>query len=88
MGRKLYDLVGEDPACRFSPFCWRSRLALAHKGLDVETILEGDDVDISEFKAKLKAELKEELLAEITGELEGALNADDGTSGVPMRPDW
>ncbi len=49
-------------------------------GLDVETILEGDDVDISEFKAKLKAELKEELLAEIKGELEGALNADDGTS--------
>ena len=38
MGRKLYDLVGEDPACRFSPFCWRSRLALAHKGLDVETV--------------------------------------------------
>ncbi len=49
-------------------------------GLDVETILEGDDVDISEFKAKLKAELKEELLAEIKGELEGALNAEDGTS--------
>ncbi|MBD0271446.1 MAG: glutathione S-transferase family protein [Acetobacteraceae bacterium] len=38
MSRKLYDLVGDDPACRFSPFCWRSRLALAHKGLDVETV--------------------------------------------------
>lgn len=38
MSRKLYDLVGEDPTCRFSPFCWRSRLALAHKGLDVETV--------------------------------------------------
>jgi Fe-S oxidoreductase len=49
-------------------------------GLDVETILEGDDVDISEFKAKLKAELKEELIAEIKAELEGALNSEDGTS--------
>src|SRR4029450_6536124 len=36
MGRTLYDLAGEDPDCRFSPFCWRSRLALAHKGLDVD----------------------------------------------------
>jgi glutathione S-transferase len=38
MSRILYDLAGEDPACRFSPFCWRSRLALAHKGLDVEAV--------------------------------------------------
>ena len=38
MSRTLYDLAGEDPARRFSPFCWRSRLALAHKGLDVETV--------------------------------------------------
>ena len=38
MGRTLYDLAGEDPDCRFSPFCWRSRLALAHKGLDVDAV--------------------------------------------------
>jgi glutathione S-transferase len=38
MSRTLYDLAGEDPACRFSPFCWRSRLALAHKGLEVEAV--------------------------------------------------
>ena len=38
MSRTLYDLAGEDPACRFSPFCWRSRLALAHKGLEVDAI--------------------------------------------------
>jgi glutathione S-transferase len=31
----LYDLAGADPARRFSPYCWRIRLALAHKGLDV-----------------------------------------------------
>jgi glutathione S-transferase len=35
---RLYDLAGADPACRFSPYCWRTRLALAHKGLEHETI--------------------------------------------------
>ncbi len=34
----LYDLAGADPELRFSPFCWRIRLALAHKGLEAETI--------------------------------------------------
>lgn len=36
--RVLYDLAGADPARRFSPYCWRTRMALAHKGLNVETI--------------------------------------------------
>ena len=35
---RMYDLAGADPAVRFSPYCWRVRMALAHKGLDVETI--------------------------------------------------
>ena len=34
----MYDLAGADPAVRFSPYCWRVRMALAHKGLPVETI--------------------------------------------------
>ena len=34
----LYDLAGAEAARRFSPFCWRTRMALAHKGLDVETV--------------------------------------------------
>ena len=34
----MHDLAGADPALRFSPYCWRTRLALAHKGLDAETI--------------------------------------------------
>ncbi len=34
----LYDLAGADPALRFSPYCWRTRMALAHKGLPVETV--------------------------------------------------
>jgi len=38
MTRKLHDLAGADPNRRFSPYCWRTKLALAHKGLDVETI--------------------------------------------------
>jgi glutathione S-transferase len=38
MTRVLYDLAGADPALRFSPYCWRAKLALAHKGLEVETV--------------------------------------------------
>lgn len=38
MARRMYDLAGEDPGRRFSPYCWRIRMALAHKGLAVETI--------------------------------------------------
>ena len=38
MIRKLYDLAGADPERRFSPYCWRTKLALAHKGLEVESI--------------------------------------------------
>ena len=38
MALTLYDLAGADPALRFSPYCWRAKLALAHKGLQVETV--------------------------------------------------
>jgi glutathione S-transferase len=38
MSITLYDLAGADPAMRFSPYCWRTRFALAHKGLAVETV--------------------------------------------------
>ena len=34
----LYDLAGADPELRFSPYCWRARFAIAHKGLPVETV--------------------------------------------------
>ena len=34
----LYDLAGAESNRRFSPFCWRARMALAHKGLAVETV--------------------------------------------------
>jgi glutathione S-transferase len=32
----LYELAGQDPDIRFSPYVWRIRLALAHKKLDYE----------------------------------------------------
>ena len=38
MPLKLYELVGTDASRPFSPFCWRTRMALAHKGLSAETI--------------------------------------------------
>ena len=34
----LHDLAGADPDLRFSPYCWRTRFALAHKALPVETV--------------------------------------------------
>jgi glutathione S-transferase len=34
----MYDLAGVENDRRFSPFCWRARMALAHKGLAVETV--------------------------------------------------
>ncbi len=34
----MHDLAGADGDLRFSPYCWRTRFALAHKGLPVETI--------------------------------------------------
>jgi glutathione S-transferase len=36
--RTLYDLAAAEAERRFSPYCWRTRMALAHKGLAVETI--------------------------------------------------
>jgi glutathione S-transferase len=38
MPLKLFELVGTDVGRPFSPFCWRTRMALAHKGLSAESI--------------------------------------------------
>ena len=35
---QLYDLAGAEDDRRFSPYCWRTRMALKHKGLEFETI--------------------------------------------------
>ncbi len=33
-----YELVGHDPSRPFSPHCWKSAMALAHKGLEFERV--------------------------------------------------
>ena len=38
MTRQLYELCGIDAARVFSPYCWRSRMALAHKRLSFESV--------------------------------------------------
>jgi glutathione S-transferase len=38
MNLKLFELVGTDAGRPFSPYCWRTRMALAHKGLSAQTI--------------------------------------------------
>jgi glutathione S-transferase len=38
MSIQLYDLATADPALRFSPYCWRVKMALAHKGLAWEEV--------------------------------------------------
>lgn len=35
---QLYDLVGEDISRPFSPHCWKVKMALAHKGLDFQSV--------------------------------------------------
>jgi glutathione S-transferase len=35
---QMYDLAGSDESLRFSPFCWRTRFAIAHKRLALDTI--------------------------------------------------
>jgi glutathione S-transferase len=38
MERKLYELCAAEDGRLYSPYCWRTRMALAHKGLDAEFI--------------------------------------------------
>jgi len=38
MAIMLYELAAAKPEIRFSPYCWRTRFALAHKGLPAQTL--------------------------------------------------
>ena len=38
MTLKIYDLAAAEDDRRFSPYCWRAKMALRHKGLECETI--------------------------------------------------
>ena len=35
---RLWELAGAEDGRVFSPYCWRTRMALAHKGLAVESV--------------------------------------------------
>jgi glutathione S-transferase len=49
---QLYELTGRDDR-RFSPYCWRTRMALEHKGLSYETVpVRFTDKDIIAFSGQ------------------------------------
>lgn len=35
---RIYELCGADPELLFSPHCWKTRMSVAHKGLDYQTV--------------------------------------------------
>lgn len=50
MTMKLYELAGREDERRFSPYCWRTKLSLAHKDLSAECIpLRFTELDQVEF---------------------------------------
>jgi len=51
MPLQLHELAAEDTAIKFSPFVWRARMALLHKGLDFESV-------VWQFKDRDKTEHK------------------------------
>ena len=54
MALTLYELAGKDDR-RFSPYCWRIRMALAHKGLDATFVpVHFTDKAIIEFSGQSK----------------------------------
>lgn len=38
MARTLWDLAAAEDDRRFSPYCWRAKMALTHKGLEFDTV--------------------------------------------------
>ena len=37
MSIQIYELCGAEPTNLFSPHCWKTKMSLAHKGLEYET---------------------------------------------------
>jgi len=59
---KLYELVGKDKTQGFSPYVWRTRMALAHKGLDAEIVplIFTEIAQLEQVKAKTVPILEDE----------------------------
>lgn len=50
---KLFDLAGDDDGRKVSPFCWRIRLALAHKDLGFASVpWRAEEKDIIAFSGQ------------------------------------
>lgn len=67
--RILYDLVASRPEHRFSPFCFRVKLALAHKGLDYRS-------ELVRFTEKPKLAFSEQPLVPVLVEADGSVTSD------------
>jgi glutathione S-transferase len=49
--RRLLELVGADPSVSFSPHCWKTKMALAHKGLDATMVpLHFSDIEKTDLR--------------------------------------
>ncbi len=60
MSLRLYELVGGGDR-RFSPFCWRIRMALAHKGLEADFVpVRFIDKDIIAFSGQTRVPVLED----------------------------
>jgi len=67
--RVLYDLVASQPGQRFSPFCFRVKLALAHKDLDYRS-------ELVRFTEKPKIAFSNQPLVPVLVEADGTVISD------------
>lgn len=67
--RVLYDLVASRPNQRFSPFCFRVKLALAHKDLDYRS-------ELVRFTDKPKIAFSEQKLVPVLVDIDGSVTSD------------
>ena len=67
--RVLYDLVASHPDQRFSPFCFRVKLALAHKDLDYRS-------ELVRFTDKAKIAFSEQPLVPVLVDSDGSVTTD------------
>ena len=83
MSRTLYELTGKDDR-RFSPYCWRIRMALAHKGLAADYVaINFTDKDAIAFSGQEKVPVLADGATTVCDSFEIACYLDDT---YPDRP--